>query len=288
MEMKKSLLGRLFNAFDAPIRVVYSNAGFVSTLLHRMMFWKLYKSKFDKLYGHFLKMKKLLDQQGINVDGKTILELGPGNSYLNAYLFLLNGAKKVILVDKFPRYVKNKKQKDFSLRELSFVKNCYPDKPLFFLDDLEEVKPGYIEFVAKELTDIDVKGLEVDLIYSISVLEHIRDVSSNVTQMARLLKPGGHMYHHIDMRDHYNFNNPFLFYKYSDETWNRWLTKEGRAYTNRWRYWDFKGVFEQSRLTVVQEQTQSYPLDKVKINSKWRGHKELDIGILDVLLNKKL
>ena len=72
----------------------------------------------------------------------------------------------------------------------------------------------YIEFIGRDLTSVTLKE-KLDFACSISVFEHIRDAEGNIKKLSYLIRKGGFMYHKIDMRDHYNFNNPFLFYKYS-------------------------------------------------------------------------
>jgi len=211
--------------------------------------------------------------------------LGPGNSYLNAYNFLLQGANKVILADKYPRYLETKRQKEFFQQELNFVKETYNKDSLPFVSANNSLDRRYIEFLAQEATEIEGKD-RFDFIYSISVLEHIYDIADNITAMSRLLKPGGLMYHHIDMRDHYNFNVPFLFYKYRRSTWEKYLTQQGGSYTNRWRYNDFTQAFQNNNLTVLAERPQRFSLEGYTLSSDFANYTNLDIGTLDVLVQK--
>jgi len=95
------------------------------------------------------------------------------------------------------------------------------------------------------------------------------------------------MYHKIDLRDHYDFNNPFLFYKYSDRVWNKYLTKEGHSYTNRWRYDDFIKEFRENNFEIILEEITRFHLGhKMKINKKFKRYKNLDVGVMEVLLRK--
>ena len=79
------------------------------------------------------------------------------------------------------------------------------------------------------------------------------------------------MYHKIDLRDHYNFNKPFKFYKYSNWTWNNLLTKEGVSYTNRLKINEYNNIFKDNKLLEVTKITK-------KIGNK--------VGILEVILKK--
>lgn len=286
MQIKNRYLSLLFDTFDTPIRFLYSRAGVISTTLNKLMFWKLYSSDFIRLNDNFLHVRKLLKEQQIDIRGKIVLELGPGNSYINAYNFLMNGAKKVILIDKYSRYIQTKKQLKFMQQEIAFLKNQYAGQDIFFLDKDGAIKDGFIELNDKDITDLQKKILPVDFIYSTSVLEHLRNADKAIQSMNLLLKPGGFMYHHIDMRDHYNFSSPFLFYKYSNRIWENWLTKEGMSYTNRWRYWDFINSFKASGFSLVREETTRYHLNGKSLHEEFRGQKDIDIGLMDIILQK--
>lgn len=284
MRINNKFLNLIFNNFDAPIRFFYCKTGIISKAMNSMMFWKFYSSNFYKINQVFEKNYLILQKNKIDLKDKIILELGPGNSLTNAYNFLMSGAKKVILVDKFSRQVKTKRQKDFCNKEIEFIKNKYKRKKLFFLDKNNNVKQEFIQFINKDLTKIS--NLKVDFIYSVSVLEHIKYIKNNIEKMSEILGDNGCMYHNIDIRDHYNFNNPFLFYKYSDYIWNKFLTKEGLSYTNRWRYDDFVKCFNKNNFRIIKEEKKRYKLNGVKINEKLKNYKNLDIGALSIILQK--
>lgn len=284
MQIKNRFASFVFDKFDAPIRFSYCKLGFVSKIFNKFLFWKLYSSNFIELDRRFEKMYECILKNNINLKDKVILELGPGNSYINAYNFLLKGSKKVILIDKFPRQIKTKKQQKYFLDEIDYIKNKYKIDNLFFLDQSNNIKSEYVAFISKDLVESDIE-IGVDFIYSISVFEHIKKIAENIKKLAEILVPGGYMYHHIDLRDHYNFNSPFLFYKYSDYAWNKYLTKEGVSYTNRWRYNDYVKAFADNGLSLVNSEIENFSIEQIKINPMFFG-KNLECGIADVLLKK--
>ena len=118
MKFKSSLLSWVLNTIDLPIRFAYTQLGPISKLIHQLLFWRLYVADFKKLHYRFCQIKKLLKKHKINLKNKTVLEIGPGNSFIIAYNFLSLGAKKIILLDKFPRWLNSKKQKRFFRQEL--------------------------------------------------------------------------------------------------------------------------------------------------------------------------
>lgn len=130
----------------------------------------------------------------------------------------------------------------------------------------------------------------MDLIFTNSVLEHIKPVKENIWFMSKILNNSGYMLHNIDLRDHYNFNKPFLFYKYSDWVWDNLLTKEGLSYTNRLRYDDFVQLFKNMGFKIIYEKTQKENLADTKLCSAFKGKnkKDLEITFLSVLLQKSI
>ncbi len=110
----------------------------------------------------------------------------------------------------------------------------------------------------------------------------------NIKKLEEIVKRGGLMYHSIDMRDHYNFNNPFLFLKYSRNVWERYLTKEGVSYTNRVRYSEFKNLFEKYGFKILNEEKEKFPLKKIKVSKDFdQEDEDLDVGLWRVLLTKR-
>lgn len=286
MELRHPQLGPIYNALDMPVRFLFSRAGIISTVLNRAVSSKLYASKYRDIDQHVGKVERFLAAKNIRFAGKTVLELGPGNSYITAYAFLLRGAKRVIQVDKFSRHSAADWQQEQYRAEVAYLKANYPKKRLTFLDEHDRLKPGYVTFIASELTELtDLPP--IDIIYSSSVLEHIKDVSANVQAMFRVLRPGGVAYHDVDLRDHYNFAKPFLFYKYSEAMWNRWLTKEGLSYTNRWRYDELMEAFQEAGFRVLREKVRRWPLPPGQgIDARFARSSALTIGTMMAVFRK--
>jgi len=281
MEVNNRFLSFFWNNFDYLIRFIYCKSSFLSS---KLLFWKLYSSDFKCSDDIFENVLSILQRNKISLKDKTVLELGPGNSYINAYNFLFHGAKKVVLVDKFPRIIKTKKQKEYVTKELEFIKRKYGKAPFFV--KAETLDPKYLEYIPKELTETNLDS--VDFIYSNSVLEHVKNVERNIESMSKILNLRGYMYHNIDLRDHYNFNKPFLFYKYEDSTWDKYMTKEGVSYTNRLRYDDFVDLFKKYGFEIIYEKTKKQKLNQKKLSSRFRNKSKdiLEIANLSVLLRR--
>lgn len=286
MKINNAIISFFWNHFDFIIRFGYCRLGLISKLMNKLLFWKIYSSDFEKLDKIFEDSLTVLKRNNISIKNKTILEIGPGNSYTVAYNFLMHGAKKVILVDKFPRTIKTKRQKEYFEREIEYISKKYGQKPFFVNNG--DIDGEYIEFINKDLTLTETNIKNVDLIFTNSVLEHIKPIKENIRFMSKILNNKGYMLHNIDLRDHYNFNKPFLFYKYSDRLWNTFLTKEGISYTNRLRYDDFVRLFKNMGLKIIYEKKQEEKLADTKLYSEFKdkNNGNLQITFLSVLLQK--
>ncbi len=276
----------LVNRFDFLIRFLYCKLKFYKVFDFFMP--QLYSSNYESLNSYFDIMAGALKKHKFKIAGKTILELGPGNSYINAYNFLGNGAREVILVDKFPRYSDTARQKSYIKDEIDYYKSKNKVKKFEYVDEATFcLNPGCVTFIAGDLCDCAFDG-KVDLIYSIAVLHHIKELNRYMQRMNQLLNPGGMMFHVIDLKDKFHFfGNPFLFYKYSDFTWEHLLTDDAVTYTNRVRYGEYLDMFAASGFELVWEDTISHDIPPFRVNKKFAGRDDLHIGDARFLLRKK-
>jgi len=263
------------------------------------MYRKLYSSDYFALNECFNYYMSVFNKFNIDIKDKTVLELGPGNSLIIAYNLLLKGAQKVILVDKFPLnafyettdktsgLLTEQAQPEYFKGERIFMEDIHGKD---IISELIETikKKNLIEFIASDLSD--VKGLDntVDLILSNSVFEHIYLPEKTIKRSAKILKKGAFALHRIDLRDHYNFSRPFIFYKYSEKVWQKYLTKLGVSYTNRIRYLQFKKMFESVGFKILYEEKKNEINNERRINQKFQNRNDLDIAQVDFLFQNKL
>jgi SAM-dependent methyltransferase len=281
-----SIVKYIFNRFDYIIRFFYC----------KMMLYKifdlflphLYSSNYESLNSYFLIISDALKKNNFSISGKTVLEIGPGNSYINAYNFLLNGARKVILVDKYPRQSNDQWQKSYIKKEIEYCKSIYDVGRLEYIDESTcELNTDYIAFMAGDLSAIQLDA-KVDFVYSIAVLHHVKDLDRYVKKMHAILNPGGMMYHVVDLKDKFHFfGNPFVFYKYSDFTWEYFLTDKAVTYTNRVRHQEYIDIFDRNGFDLVYQKTITYETPDFPINKKFSTRPDLDIGDAHFLLRKR-
>lgn len=98
-----------------------------------------------------------------------------------------------------------------------------------------------------------------DVIWSHSVLEHVREPAPVLREASRALKPGGIFIASIDLLDHYgNRQDPesvFGFFRYGERTW-RWMTSNRSSYCNRLRASDWRHMFADCGFNLVSDKTQ--------------------------------
>jgi len=291
MQIENKILSGVFNFFDMPVRFTYSHF----SLFRRMMYKRLYSSNFKELDLKFEFFKTILNKNDISIQNKVILEIGPGNSLIFAYNFLLSGAEKIILVDKYPlnafqnsnenSFQTEKLQNDYFYKEKEFIiKKVGYEKAKNLFAEIKSKKR--IEYIASDLSEI--KSIEpVDIMVSNSVFEHIKNPELSVLASSNILRKDGYAFHSIDLRDHYNFKRPFLFYKYSDKFWEKYMTRLGVSYTNRIRYNDFIKMFEKTGFKILFQKKNSIELKEKRISSCFRDRNDLSVSHVDLLVQNK-
>jgi len=140
----------------------------------------------------------------VQVPGKDILELGPGQTPTHLQYALQDGARSVTGLD---------------------VEQGY-----------SVVWPKEMELQIYDGRRMPFKDRSFDIIWANACFEHLRYPELTISECARLLRPGGSLVCQIDLRDHYQ-SEPALkaehlrypAYLWKLMTWNR------SAYTNRVR-----------------------------------------------------
>jgi len=207
-----------------------------------------------------------LMRTGLNglLTGKTILELGPGDSIGTAVVAASYGAK-AILIDS-GAYAKKEVglykriASDLASRGLS-----PPD--LTHASTFEEVlKACNAEYMTNGLASYrEIDTGSVDLIFSQAVLEHVRrhEFSQTMSECHRVLKKDGVASHRVDLKDHLDggLNN----LRFSERIWESPLFVNSGFYTNRLRCSQMIDMFQNSGFrieTMSQECWDSLPVDR--------------------------
>lgn len=179
--------------------------------------------------------------------GKIIMEVGPGQDF-GMPLILMGFGAKAIVVDRYlcewdPAY-----HEDFyrCLRTMAAERFSGIDASPFdsvirhkgpVADGLTAMKIG--------LEEADALPREcVDISYSNATLEHLADVESAISQLARITRDGGIGFHQVDFRDHRDFSHPLEYLILNELELRKLLEKNSWACGNAWRYTEYQHLFE--------------------------------------------
>lgn len=185
---------------------------------------------------------------GLSLQGKRILELGPGDNLGVALKFLAAGAASVVCLDRFysKRDTEHEREIYKALRErLSFEEQSRFDQAVTLSDTvqfnperLQSVYGVSLEGFAEKLANDHEK---FDLILSCAVLEEIYDPDPVFAAMDRLLAPGGNLVHVIDLGDYGMFRSqgmhPLTFLTISESIYKRMASDSGLPNRKRLRYY---------------------------------------------------
>lgn len=179
-----------------------------------------------------------LSERGLQ--GKRVLELGPGEDFGVALLFLAFGAERVMTIDKF--HVEGDRDR---CRQVCLLlrEHLNPQERTRFdaavgVHRGVEVNPSVLARVSGigiEQAVTSLGGARFDLILSRAVLQEVDDPDVAFTVMDTALAPGGLFAHKVDLRDYGMFTDygmhPLTFLTVPDR-WYRWMT-QGVGMPNR-------------------------------------------------------
>lgn len=222
------------------------------------------------------------------LDGKTVLELGPGDSVGTALVAASYGARAILL-----------DAGAFAVSDIAFYRKLANDltsmgltppdiSDASMLDEvLEACDAVYLADGLSSFSQIDSGS--VDLLFSQAVLEHVRkkEFSETMRECRRVLSADGIASHRVDLKDHLGggLNN----LRFNDGLWEAPFFVKSGFYTNRIRYSDMLSQFERAAFNVdvlVVDRWDRLPIKRRKLNSSFNElpDEELLVKGFDVLL----
>jgi SAM-dependent methyltransferase len=225
------------------------------------------------------------------LSGKTVLELGPGDSISTAIIASAHGARALLVdtgafvrsdIDPYLELVRVLTNQCLSPPDLS---GC-----LATTDILARCGARYMTEGLRSLARIESES--VDLIFSQAVLEHVRkrDFRETMLECRRILRPNGICSHQVDLRDHLDgaLNN----LRFSEQVWESGFFAKSGFYTNRIRYSQMLDLFDAAGFKVEVTEFQRWdalPTPRNKLANEFRGLpvKELCVSVFDVVLRNK-
>lgn len=206
--------------------------------------------------GHIAYTKKKFQEfkkhlpSNFSLNQTHFLELGPGGSFGMGILAIEGGASKYTGIDDG--------QHDFiSPEKVALYGKLVPEStsyPSSFFSKKGAIwsyNPDKISFAAiTQDSTYPLPADSVDVIYSCAVLEHVHNLDLCFQEMTRVLKPGGLMYHEVDLRDHI-FHQQKLWFLALPHWLFSFLFSQTGAYINRSRLSMYRALAQKYHLTIL-------------------------------------
>jgi ubiquinone/menaquinone biosynthesis C-methylase UbiE len=154
----------------------------------------------------------------VPVHGKVVLELGPGKTLETLEQAALAGCRQAIAADVTAYHT-------------------------------EERATAYgVTYLLFDGEQLPLEDNSVDVVWAHYCMQHFRNPSGMLNEIARVTRPAGHLLCRVDLRDHYFMFEPGNEYhclQYSSATW-RHIAFNRSSYVNRLRVSDWERLLRQS------------------------------------------
>lgn len=200
-----------------------------------------------------VKYQNACEQVGIdNLQGKQILELGPGPACAWALLLVCRGAT-VSVVDPYPAVWDEEYHSRFfaTLRDRLDATPGVDTRPLDALLGSGTFSQTVLRRCVDPVEEMELPDESFDIVFSNAVGEHFYDCAAAFEQLSRVTKSGGWGFHWIDFRDHRDFTRPLEYLLMSDGEFAREFGLRRGEIGNRLRANEMCAVIEQSGFEIV-------------------------------------
>jgi SAM-dependent methyltransferase len=162
-----------------------------------------------------------------SVEGKTVLELGPGPDLGIGLILLAMGAAKYIAMDAHPLAFRTPR----GFYDLLFVrlKERFPSADIAELerqlDGCLAGSPQRLVYVVDPKFRIGQLRDEVDVVFSQAAFEHFADVDGAIAGLTKVARPGGDLVAVVDLQTHSGWlreRDPLSIYRYGEGFWKTW------------------------------------------------------------------
>jgi hypothetical protein len=189
------------------------------------------------------------------LQGKTIVEFGPGDTLSAGLALLVAGAASYTSLDRFvPDYSRPEAKRWYQgVRDgwqAAFPGRQWPadiDPAVF-----PEGYPNRVAHIVGAVEDASDQSGTFDIVASWQVGEHVEDIQAFANLTAALLKPDGVAIHRVDFGPHdrwrFSYADPWLFLRFPSLVWR--MMGSNRGYPNRRRHHEFLAAWQGAGLVV--------------------------------------
>ncbi len=161
------------------------------------------------------------------LEGKQVLEYGPGDIPAVALLMYAHGAKRVICVDRFPLVSLSDTNRKVLRKITNRLNGKARERAESCLSSAGLLIEGKVDYVIKP-NGLAGFETEIDLIVSRAVLEHVNDLSATFDDMYKVLAESGLAIHKVDLRSHaLHRRNQLDFLTWPEALWRLMYSHKG-------------------------------------------------------------
>lgn len=235
----------------------------------------------------------MLEAIGVdNIVGKTVCEMGPGQFLTNAFLEYQMGANREILLEiaDFAKINAPADQVVFLLRD------GYPKVRNLPEMDADETRESYLSKINAVYSTSGLAGYqevadnEVDCVFSVAVLEHVRkkEFVKTLQEVWRFMRVGGVTCHQVDFRDHLGGGKNQL--RFSSAVWEDDAHYKMDNYTNRLSCTEMVHMMENAGFKIIKVNRKMYrtcPLQRKYLAAEFADISDEDLMTAGALIIAK-
>jgi SAM-dependent methyltransferase len=198
---------------------------------------------------------RTLEAAGVEVRGRSVVEIGPGDFLTSGLALLAGGARSYTAIDRFTGTYSSQDAKAAyrAVRDAwprAFPGRAWPER--LDPDGFPEDVPGLVRTIAAPIESA-AAGDRFDVVCSFQVGEHVSDLAAFAARTRELLAPGGAAVHRVDFGPHgpwRKYEDPLTFLRPPDWLWR--LMGSARGIPNRHRAHEFAAALAAAGLDVTE------------------------------------
>jgi hypothetical protein len=202
-----------------------------------------------------------------SLQGKSIVEFGPGDTLSAGLALLAAGASSYTSLDRFvPDYSRPEAKRWYQgVRDgwrLAFPGCQWPadiDVAAF-----PEGYPDRVSHIAGAVEDVSGQSGTFDIVMSWQVGEHVEDIQAFANLTAAMLEPDGVAIHRVDFGPHdcwRSYRDQWMFLRFPSVLWR--MMGSNRGYPNRRRHHEFVAAWDAAGLTVELPDTTQFNVNRI-------------------------
>lgn len=195
----------------------------------------------DRLDEQWAHLSRFSDDD--QIQGRTFLELGPGETVGLGLILWLKGARSYVGVEASRRPLVDQRNRAWHCQVVRTA--CQgrwgrTDPARSHPEALERMlqagrMPDAVRVCAGTAERLPLRTNSIEHSFSFSVLEHVRDVPAVLSELQRVARDGGRSEHAIDLTSHHGGEGPLDLLEYGDVVWALIGSRRSGSYPNRLR-----------------------------------------------------